>query len=119
MKYTDLTNENIILYHGSSEPSEYFKKYGLKPSRHGSVFLTDNPELAIHYAETDQERTGNDNITIISVNSNDLNQNLLMADIDHTNAQDWRQSLKDEDQCMYMGEINSQLFLNIEEITDD
>ncbi len=120
MKYTDLINEendeNIVLYHGTSEPADKIKKEGLKPSgNHRAVFLTDNPELAIHYAETDQDRTNNTYITLVKVNSKDLNQNLLTGDADHSNIEDWRESLSAEDQCMYLGDIHPDI-LSVEEL---
>ena len=64
---------NIELFHGSSEPIEAFKN-GLIGGRHNAIFLTDNPELALDYAISDRERTGNDNLILIKVNSKDLNQ---------------------------------------------
>jgi hypothetical protein len=121
MKYTDLVennydDENIVLYHGTSEPAEKIKRIGLiAAGNHQAVFLTDNPELAIHYAETDQERTNNDYITLVTVNSKDLTQSLLTGDADHINIEDWRESLRKEDQCMYLGNIDPNI-LKVEEL---
>jgi hypothetical protein len=110
-----INDENIVLYHGTSESPELIKKQGLIASgRHKAVFLTDNPDLAINYAETDQERTGNDYVTIITVNSKDLDESLLVGDADHTGTEDWKESLKEEDQCMYLGNISANI-IKVEE----
>lgn len=97
--------EGVVLWHGSSEPAETLVVEGLQPGRHGAVFLTDNPELALEYAQTDQERTGNDIITLVSVRVSDLDKAKLAGDLDHTLADDWQESLAETDQCMYLGSI--------------
>lgn len=105
IKIIENIENDITLWHGTSESVETIKKTGLIVNRHGAVFLTDNPNLAIEYAETDQERTGTDNITIISVKVSDLDQSKLIGDIDHTLEDDWKTSLKETDQCMYVDNI--------------
>ena len=85
-----------------------------KFNRHNAVFLTDNPELAGDYAQTDQERTGSDNLIIVSVDVTDLDLSKLRGDIDHSNIDDWKESLRETDQCMYLGDIPPHL-LKIEE----
>jgi hypothetical protein len=105
IKIIENIENDITLWHGTSESVETIKKTGLIASRHGAVFLTDNPNLAIEYAETDQERTGTDNITIVSVKVSDLDQSKLIGDIDHTLEDDWKTSLKETDQCMYVDNI--------------
>lgn len=118
MKYKDfyshilMENENleaINLFHGTSEDIEKIKKEGLKMGRIG-VFLTDNPQLAIEYAESDQDRTGNHNITLISVKLNSLDIDLLHADIDHVSPDlTWEESLAECDQCIYLSDISPKL----------
>lgn len=93
------------LYHGTSEYAETIRKKGLIAGRHGSVFLTDNPELAVEYAVSDQDRTGLDNVTLCKVAVSDLDAEKLHPDIDHTNVETWQESLSDCDQCMYQGDI--------------
>ena len=107
-------DDDFFLYHGTSEPSEKIRAHGLKPGRHGCIFLTDNPELALDYAQTDQERTGFDTTTIVSVRVSDLDVTKLLGDLDHTTTDDWRESLRETDQCMYAGPIPSNV-LTIEE----
>jgi hypothetical protein len=107
-------NNEVILYHGTSEASETIRRDGLKGGRHNAIFLTDNPELAIDYAESDQDRSGLDNITLVSVCADQLDPSLLRGDIDHTLSDDWRESLRETDQCMYLGDIPPQL-LTVEE----
>ena len=102
------TNDKITLFHGTSEASETIRRYGLKGGRHNAIFLTDNPELAIDYAESDQDRSGLDNITLVSVRADQLDPSLLRGDIDHT-LSDWQESLQETDQCMYLGDIPPQL----------
>lgn len=97
--------DDIVLWHGTSESVEKIRAEGLRPERHEAVFLTDNPDLAIDYAVTDQARTGSDRITIVEVRASDLDQSRLLGDIDHTLAEDWRDSLAETDQCMYQGAI--------------
>lgn len=103
------------LWHGTSESPETIRKNGLQPSRHDAVFLTDNPDLALDYAETDQDRTGNDYITLVTVALSKLNLNLMMADIDHTTVDDWQESLSETDQCMYQGHIPPEAIISVEE----
>jgi hypothetical protein len=103
------------LYHGTSEPADKIRQHGLIPSRHGCVFLTDNPELAIDYAESDQERTGNDNVTLCKIALKDLDLTKLMADVDHTTVDTWEESLDECDQCMYQGNIPASI-IDIEEL---
>lgn len=98
-------NSGVVLYHGTSEASEKMRLEGLKVGRLDAVYLTDNPQLAIEYAESDQDRTGFDNITIVSVRADQLDPSLLRGDIDHTLSDDWQESLRETDQCMYMGDI--------------
>lgn len=111
------SEDDMILYHGSSEPIEAFEN-GLKVGRHNAVFLTDNPEMAIDYAMTDQERTGNENITLISVSTKDLDKDYLIGDIDHSMEDDWIESLNDCDQCMYQKDIPRSV-LKIEKIGEE
>ena len=96
---------DLILYHGTSASIEDLCAKGLSPGRHGAVFLTDNPQLALEYAETDLERSGSDEILLLAVRVGDLDLALLTGDIDHTLLTDWRESLVETDQCMYMGAI--------------
>jgi hypothetical protein len=123
-KYIDIVNEansissHDILWHGTSEPVDVIQKHGLKGGRHHAVFLTDNPDLALEYGQTDQERTGNDTVTLVSVNVKMLDPRLLMGDLDHTTTEDWIESLKETDQCMYMGDIFPNQISNIEDYSD-
>ena len=101
---------DFLLYHGTSEPADKIRAEGLKGehSQNNAVYLTDNPQLAQEYAESDQERTGNDWIVIVSVKVADLDPALLYGDIDHAsgnNIEDWQESLRETDQCMYRGDI--------------
>jgi len=105
---------DFTLWHGTSEPAAKISAEGLKPGRHGAVFLTDNPQLALEYAETDQDRTGFDTLTVVSVRVSNLDVRKLAADIDHTSSQDWQESLREEDQCMYLDFISASV-LTIEE----
>jgi len=107
-----------ILWHGTSESIETIKKHGLKAGRQHSVFLTDNPDLALEYAESDQERTGYDNITLVTVDLNKLDKSKLMGDIDHTTEENWIESLRETDQCMYMGDILPNMILKLEDYSD-
>lgn len=102
-------NKLSILWHGTSEPAQKILSQGLTSI---PVFLTDNPELAIDYAETDQQRSGLNNITVVKVNINMLDQTLLIPDLDHGLYNDdnqeietWEQSLHSCDQCAYNGVI--------------
>jgi hypothetical protein len=97
--------DDLVLYHGTTASIEDLIDQGLIPGRHGAVFLTDNPQLALEYGETDQERSGSDAILLLSVRVADLDLELLTGDIDHTLLTDWRESLAETDQCMYMGAI--------------
>lgn len=121
MKITEILIENTehdVLWHGTSESVDTIKRLGLRPGRQHSVFLTDNPDLALEYAESDQERTGNDTITLVTINLKMLDKSKLMGDIDHTTTEDWIESLRETDQCMYMGNILPNMILNIEDYSD-
>ena len=107
----------IRLFHGTSVPASVIMSDGLKPFRHGSVFLTDNPEQALDYALTDGDRSGSEELTVVSVLVDDLDQSLLTGDIDHTGIEDWQESLSETDQCMYRGAIPPSV-LRIENISD-
>jgi len=117
--YMDLV-ENLSkhqqLWHGTSTPSDIIRKEGLKSSRQHSVFLTDNPELAVEYAETDQERTGNDNVVLVTVDVSKLDHSKLIGDIDHTNIEDWEESLLETDQCMYMDHITPTMIISVQDL---
>ena len=104
------------LWHGTSTPSDIIKKQGLKSSRQHSVFLTDNPELAVEYAESDQDRTGNDNAVLVMIDVSKLDHTKLLGDIDHTNIEDWQESLSETDQCMYMGDITPDMIVSVEDL---
>ena len=85
------------LWHGTSEPPEDIKLQGLTKV---PVYLTDNPDAAIQYAISDQERTGYDHITLVEVNVNQLDQSRLLPDPDHEQWDDegnlietWQQGL--------------------------
>lgn len=93
----------FVLYHGTSESPDTIRREGLK----GDVFLTDNPQLALEYAESDQERTGFDHITLVSVHVDQLDQSLLYGDIDHTLTDDWRESLSETDQLSWQHSAQS------------
>ena len=108
---------DFILYHGTSEDPDTIHQHGLIGARHEAVFLTDNPDLALEYASSDQERTGTNFVVLVSVNVKDLDQGKLWPDVDHTDADDWQESLSETDQCMYRGDIPPQL-LKIEDLTD-
>lgn len=101
----EILQESITLYHGTSQPVEKIKANGLIPGNRGGVFLTDNIDLASEYAQSDQERTNLDSITIVSVNSKDLDEAYLVGDVDHTNTEDWVESLSETDQCIYLKHI--------------
>lgn len=121
MRISELLFEDTghnILWHGTSESVETIKKHGLKAGRQHSVFLTDNPDLALEYAESDQERTGYDNITLVTVDPNKLDKSKLMGDIEHTTEENWIESLKETDQCMYMGDILPNMILKLEDYSD-
>ena len=104
------------LWHGTSTPSDIIRKEGLKSSRQHSVFLTDNPELAIEYAESDQDRTGNDDVVLVTIDVSKLDHSKLLGDIDHTNIEDWEESLLETDQCMYMGNITPDMIIKVEDL---
>ena len=106
-------SESFVLYHGTSEAAATIRREGLKAGRHGAVFLTDNPELAIEYAESDQDRSGLDFVTIVSIDAARLDQSLLCGDLDHSLTDDWRESLRETDQCMYRGDIPPNLFVTV------
>ena len=108
------------LYHGTSESPTKIRREGLKPPRcgpcKGLVFLADNPELAINYALTDQERTGKSKITLVEVDTAYLNPRLLIPDPhheqwltdeqgDYSPVETWQDSLRASDQCAYAGKI--------------
>jgi hypothetical protein len=104
------------LWHGTSTPADVIRKEGLKSSRQHSVFLTDNPDLAVQYAETDQERTGNNDIVLVTIDVSKLDHSKLLGDIDHSNIEDWEESLVETDQCMYMGDIVPDMIVSIEDL---
>jgi hypothetical protein len=105
------------LFHGTSESAKLIMKEGLKAAySDGAIFLTDNPELAIEYAESDQERTDNDDITLVSVKVSSLDESMLQPDTDHTMVDTWQESLDECDQCIYVGDIPAKL-LHLEETT--
>lgn len=122
MKIKEILTESVghdTLWHGTSEPVEVIQQQGLRGGRHHAVFLTDNPDLALEYGQSDQERTGNDTVTLVSVNIKMLDPRLLVSDLDHTTTTDnWIQSLKETDQCMYLGDIKPNQLLNIEDYSD-
>jgi hypothetical protein len=107
-----------ILWHGTSESTETIRRFGLKAGRQRSVFLTDNPDLALEYAESDRDRTGNDTVTLVTVDLKKIDHSKLIGDIDHTTTEDWVESLRETDQCMYMGDILPNMILNIEDYSD-
>lgn len=110
---------DMKLYHGTSTSSDVIRREGLTTGRHNAVFFTDNPQLAIEYAETDQERTGNDIVTIVSVKVSDLDIVFLTGDVDHTDEKDWQDSLAETDQCMYLRSIPANLLSFEETWTSD
>lgn len=103
--------DKIKLWHGSSEPPESFDT-GLQACGRGLVFLTDNPELAVDYAISDGDRTGNDHRTVIMVSVDESN---LIPDPDHEQwytdefgtheVKTWSDSLRASDQCCHLGDI--------------
>lgn len=120
-EYLDLLESNStheILWHGTSEPIDVIKQQGLKGGRHNAVFLTDNPDLALEYGQSDQERTGNDTVTLVSITVKLLDAHLLVGDLDHTTTENWIESLKETDQCMYLGNIAPSQIANIEDYSD-
>jgi predicted transcriptional regulator len=114
----DITESHTQLWHGTSEPIDVIQQQGLRGGRHHAVFLTDNPDLALDYAVSDQERTGNDYVTLITVDVNKLDQKKLVGDLDHTTVDNWVDSLKETDQCMYLGDILPNMITNVEDYTD-
>lgn len=103
---TGMSDGDIRLYHGTSEPLDKIRTLGLRPSRRDAVGLTDNPELALDYATTDRERTGNSSIVVVSVHVRDLDVTKLEPDLDHSpHCGSWQESLRDSDQCMYLDTI--------------
>jgi hypothetical protein len=109
-------SKHQYLWHGTSTPADVIRKEGLKSSRQHSVFLTDNPDLAVQYAETDQERTGNNDIVLVTFDVSKLDHSKLLGDIDHSNIEDWEESLLETDQCMYMGDIIPDMIVSIEDL---
>jgi len=114
----DITESHTQLWHGTSEPIDVIQQQGLRGGRHHAVFLTDNPDLALDYAVSDQERTGNDYVTLITVDVTKLDQKKLVGDLDHTTVDNWIDSLKETDQCMYLGDILPNMITNVEDYTD-
>ena len=114
----DVTELHTQLWHGTSEPADVIQQQGLRGGRHHAVFLTDNPDLALEYAVSDQERTGNDYVTLITVDVSKLDQKKLVGDLDHTTVDNWIDSLKETDQCMYLGDILPNMITNVEDYTD-
>ncbi len=108
-----------ILFHGTSEDPDDIRRHGLlcELGRHNAVFLTDNPELALEYALTDQERTGNTFQVLVSVNLKDLDESKLWPDVDHTDVDHWRDSLSETDQCMYLGDISPGTIIEIKDFS--
>ena len=101
----NFNTQDFSLFHGTSETADEIRQKGLLVGHHNAVFLTDNPELALAYAESDQDRTGNDNVVIVEIKVSSLDLSKLQGDIDHTLIDDWRESLRETDQCMYMDNI--------------
>jgi len=99
--------EEIWLWHGTFVAAETILREGLRPGRHGVVFLTDNAETALHYAETDQDKAVDDHLTVVRVRAIDLDPSRLFGDIDHTAIDDWRDILRETDQCMHLGPIRA------------
>lgn len=95
------------LYHGTSESRKTIFESGLQPGKDGGVYLTDNPELAIEYAISDQDRTGMASVTVVEVDTSRLDSAKLSADQDHYSgdSDDWEGSLSETDQCFYFGLI--------------
>ena len=121
MKISELLFESIshdVLWHGTSEAVDTIRKFGLKAGRQHSVFLTDNPDLALEYAQSDQERTGSDYITLVTIDLSKLDKSKLMGDIDHTTEENWIESLRETDQCMYMDDILPNMILKLEDFSD-
>jgi hypothetical protein len=112
------TNAHTQLWHGTSEPADVIQQQGLRGGRHHAVFLTDNPDLALEYAVSDQERTGNDYVTLITIDVNKLDHKKLAGDLDHTTVDNWIDSLKETDQCMYLGDILPSMIIQVEDYTD-
>ena len=108
-------SSHTVLWHGTSESPDDIRKHGLLPARHESVFLTDNPEQALDYAGTDQDRTGNEHLTVVTVDLSKLDMKRMMPDLDHTTVDDWQESLSETDQCMYQGHIPPEAILSIKE----
>jgi hypothetical protein len=121
MRISELLFEDTdhdILWHGTSESIDTIRKFGLKSGRQHSVFLTDNPDLALEYAESDQERTGSDYITLVTSDLSKLDKSKLIGDIDHTTEENWIKSLSETDQCMYMDDILPNMILKLEDFSD-
>lgn len=95
-----------VLYHGTSEPADKIRGEGLTSP---PVWLTDNPELASRYAQTDQDRTGHPFVTIVELSVSSLDESKLLPDyqadyqgseVGHV-IETWQDSLKYTDQCIY------------------
>lgn len=113
------------LWHGTSESAEILLRDGLKAQPAGpgqaAVYLTDNPQLALEYAETDQDRTGNSTLCVITINLSQLDQSKLGPDLDHgawdddgNKIETWADSLRACDQCVYYGNISPSAFSGVE-----
>lgn len=115
-----LQQKPVVLYHGTSEPLAVILN-GLVPNR-GLVFLTDNPELAVQYAQTDGERTRNAVGYIVGIRASSLDQQKLIPDPDHeqwdgeNEIETWEQGLAANDQCAYLANIPRSAFVFVDEI---
>ena len=99
------------LWHGTSEPADKIRQEGLTSL---PIFLTDNPQLAIEYAQSDQDRTGYPFVTLVNIQVENLDESKLGIDpncwdawIDNGDGgynkpvETWQESLKQSDQCTY------------------
>lgn len=111
------------LCHGTSEPIETLLQQGLKVGNTGAgspavVYLTDNLALALQYANSDQERTDNNTICVITIDVSKLDPNKLGPDLDAGEWDDegaietWLDSLRAFNQCAYHDNIPPAAFSN-------
>ena len=91
-----------FLWHGTSESQTIIMQEGLTSI---PVFLTDNPQLAIDYAISDQERTGSPHITLLRIDISQLDPSQLSPDLHHGLFETWEGSLRECDQCIYNAHI--------------
>lgn len=110
------------LYHGSTHASS-IREHGLlvdKSSTQPAIFLTDNPQLAADYAESDYERDGSgDELCVVKIDLKKLDINKLTGDYDHgLDKETWVESLSIEDQCMYWGNIPPEAIVEITMLDD-